>query len=487
MFLKKEDQSSKPIEKKKKGLNANREIMIVTYSFVALFLGMMVYLSYFTATSKQDMINNSYNSRQEILLSQNYRGSIFSADGVVLAETLLDSKGNETRFYPYDNLFAHVVGYSTKGKIGIESQANYYLINSNLPLSDKVVNDLAGKKNPGDNVYSTLNYELQTIASKFLGVYDGAIIVTEPSTGKILAMVSKPDYNPNDIVDIWDSLITNDKSSVLLNRATQGLYPPGSTFKIVTALEYMRENEATFKNYSYSCNSTFKYDGGKINCYHGTNHGVVSFYKSFAKSCNTSFANMGVSLDKDKFSKTLDELLFNKSLPLSFNYAKSSVVIDETTTLSDMVQTAIGQGKTQITPIHLNMITCAIANEGILMKPYVIDRVETSAGIKVKSFHSESYGHLLSQQEAATLTEMMAEVVKSGTGTRLSGLSYTAAGKTGSAEYNAKGESHAWFTGFAPVEDPQICVTIIIEGAGTGGDFAVPIAKRIFDAYFSTN
>ena len=132
-----------------------------------------------------------------------------------------------------------------------------------------------------------------------------------------------------------------------------------------------------------------------------------------------------------------------------------------------------------------NMITCAIANQGILMKPYVVDHVQSSSGSKVKEFSASSYGKLIDPKEAGILKELMADVVEEGTASRLKGLSYTAAGKTGSAEYGTvKGDSHAWFTGFAPVEDPKICVTIIIEGAGAGGDYAVPIAKRLFDAYF---
>ena len=150
-----------------------------------------------------------------------------------------------------------------------------------------------------------------------------------------------------------------------------------------------------------------------------------------------------------------------------------------------MLQTSIGQGKTQITPIHLNMVTSAIANNGVLMKPYVIDHVENDAGRVIKSFEPENCGQLLQEAEAEILRDMMTAVVEEGTARKLSGESYTAAGKTGSAEYNNKGDSHAWFTGFAPAEAPEVCVTIIVEGAGSGGDYAVPIARRIFEAYFN--
>jgi peptidoglycan glycosyltransferase len=135
--------------------------------------------------------------------------------------------------------------------------------------------------------------------------------------------------------------------------------------------------------------------------------------------------------------------------------------------------------------MHMNMITCAIANDGVLMKPYLVSAVKSDTGKLVKSFSSESYKRLISQNESDILTEMMEQVVQSGTASKLKGLSYTAAGKTGSAEYNTStSDSHAWFTGFAPADDPEICVTIIVEDAGSGGSYAVPIAKRIFDAYF---
>ena len=159
--------------------------------------------------------------------------------------------------------------------------------------------------------------------------------------------------------------------------------------------------------------------------------------------------------------------------------------MDAQTTDSDMMQISIGQGTTAVTPLQMNMVTCAIANQGVLMKPYVTDYVMSSGGNKIKSYESLEYTKMMTAEQAAIMSGLMADVVEEGTASRLKGLSYTAAGKTGSAEYGTvKGDSHAWFTGFAPVEDPQICVTIIIEGAGAGGDYAVPIAKRIFDAYF---
>ena len=461
--------------------------MLVCYFFVFLFLGMMGYIGYYTYNNQETMINNSYNAGQQMLVLQNRRGKIYSNDGQILAQTHVAEDGSEIREYPFGELFSHVVGYSTKGKTGVEALANFYLIQSNAPLSDKVDNNLENKKNPGDNVYTTLDVEIQQAADKAMGVYDGAIIATNPKTGEVLAMVSKPCFNPNEIASIWEELIEDDESSVLLNRVTSGLYPPGSTFKIVTALEYIHENPDTYTDYHFTCNGSITIDGSRIQCYHGSNHGYVDFKKSFAKSCNSSFANMSTKIDWNKFEKTLDKLSFGKTLPFAMETAVSNANASENMLIDEKMQTVIGQGETLITPLHLNMITSAIANKGKLVEPYLLKSVKNNYGAVIKEFSSSGTSQFMSEEEAAILVGLMEEVVRKGTATKLLDKGYTAAGKTGSAEYNSNRDSHAWFTGFAPVEDPQICVTVIIETAGSGGDYAVPMARRVFDAYFDKN
>ncbi|MBR6770791.1 MAG: penicillin-binding protein 2 [Lachnospiraceae bacterium] len=476
--------------KKNKAGNSHKKesslpIITVAGMFVAVFLGMMVYICHYSMTHRQELINNSYNGRQQMLIAKNIRGTIYSRKGEVLAETVTDEEGTEHREYPYRNLFAHGVGYASNGRAGVEAISNYYLIHSNAPLSQKAANDMAGEKYQGDSVYTTFDVELQQVASQALGVYRGAIIVSEPATGKILAMVSKPDFDPNQIAEIWPDMINDQETGTLLNRVTQGLYPPGSTFKIITALEYIRENSDTWQSYSYQCNGRFIDGTDRINCYHGQNHGQEDLKKSFAKSCNSSFANIGLKLDRSTFKNTLEGLLFNRELSISMTSGKSRIEVTADSSNAEMMQAAIGQGATGMTPLHLNMITNAIANQGTAMEPYVVDRVENNVGTVIKQYTPSAYKKMMSETEANILKELMQGVVESGTATRLKGLSYSAAGKTGSAEYNnVKEDSHAWFTGFAPVEEPQISVTIIIEGAGSGGDYAVPIAKRIFDAYF---
>ena len=446
---------------------------------------MAFYLYQYVALHSEELFNNSYNSRQKVLAEKNQRGTIYAADGEELAVTRTDEEGNDVRVYPYNNLFAHVVGYSDKGKTGIEQLQNYELIQSDIPVSQQLKNEAEGIKNPGNDVYTTLDVAMQEAADKALGMYTGAAVAIDVKTGKVLAMISKPDFDPNEIAQIWEEVSSDEENSPLLNRASQGLYPPGSTFKIVTALEYIRENPDTWQNYRYECDGTYVNGDNRIQCYHGTVHGSVDLITSFAKSCNTSFANIGMSLDRASFADTIHSLLFDQELPFELPYSKGSISLNENSSDEDVIQTSIGQGKTQVTPLQMAMITAAIANDGVLMRPYVVESVESASGKIISGTQPEEYGRLMSEKEAQILQQFMEEVVESGTASKLQGRSYTAAGKTGSAEYSQnKSDSHAWFTGYAPAEDPQVAVTVIIEEMGSGGDYAVPIARRILDAYF---
>lgn len=481
-FLKKA--GKKFLENEKKEKHPNEPIIVSAVLFGLVFVAMIVNLAVYIEKDSYEAINSIYNPRDRILARQNIRGTIITEQGDILAFT--DISNAEQRVYPYGVLFAHSVGYSTNGGMGIEKAANMSLLQSNQSISDKVDNDLNNRKDMGDTVVCTLNVRMQEVAFKSLGAFKGAIIVTEIESGKILAMVSKPDFDPNTIAYEWEDIINDANSSVLLNRVTQGQYPPGSTFKIMDALEFYRQFPDQVDEYSYHCHGSIRYSERKITCYHGMNHGIVDLRLSFAKSCNCSFANIGMQLDKEHFQTTLTELLFGCDLPSPFPGAKRSIVsINKDTDEASLVQMSIGQGTALMTPFHLNMITCAIGNEGKVMTPMIISRIENASGEIVKTYPSEEYARLMTKEEAMFLSGLMEDVVNDGTGHFLQTATYLSAGKTGSAEFGStKGDSHAWFTGFAPANDPKVCVTVIVEGAGSGGDYAVPIAKRLFDIYF---
>lgn len=474
------------MKKDKPNPKANKSILYLTYMMVGLFVCMIGYFGYFLQFRSEDAINNSYNARLDRFADRIVRGEILSGDGRVLAQTLVGEDGSEVRHYPYDSLFAHVVGYSDHGKTGLESLANFYLLSSHVNLVERTMNELSDVKNIGDNVVTTLDVDLQRVASDALGDRRGAVVVMEPDTGKIFAMVSKPGYNPNTLGADWDSLISGDNTQAqLLNRATQGLYPPGSTFKIVTALQYIREHPQNWREYTFDCNGLFEYGDYTISCYHGNAHGHQNMEQAFANSCNGAFASMGLELNLGDMRTLAGQLLFGTELPLSLAYSKSSYTMQAGADAWEILQTSIGQGSTQMSPMHNAMLTAAIANGGVLMKPYLIDHVENVAGEEVKKFLPSAYGSLMSATESGELAGLMREAVVSGTGSAVRTDAYAVAGKTGSAEFETGKESHAWFTGYAPADHPRIVVTVIVEESGSGGQIAAPVARSIFDTYFS--
>lgn len=482
----------KTLKKNKKGTEnlrgkTNKNILRLTYLFSALFACMAGYFVWFIQFESEDVIGNSYNSRLDSFSDRIVRGSILSNDGTVLAQTNVAADGTESRYYPFEYLFAHSVGYSAvNGKTGLESLANFYLLSSHVNLIEKVVNELRSEKNLGDNVVTTLDVDLQKAASDALGGFRGAVVVMEPDTGKVLAMVSQPNFNANQVDEKWQELIAPDNTKAqLLNRATQGLYPPGSTFKILTVLEYMKENQAAYDAFTFNCTGLFEVGEYAIKCYHGDAHGQQNLTQAFANSCNGAFASMGLQLNPGQFHTLANQFLFNSPLPIQQPYNKSTFNMNTGADTWEMLQTSIGQSTTQITPMHNLLITAAIANGGTLMKPYFIDRVENVGGQTVKKFLPSAYGSLMTAEDARTLAALMRSVVEEGTGSAVRTDLYTAAGKTGSAEFETGKETHSWFVGYAPAENPEIAISVVAEEAGSGGKVAGPIARAVFDTYFT--
>ena len=473
------------MKKAKPNPKANRNILLIVYLIVGLFIGMSVYLGYFIQVESEDVINNPYNSaRLNKFEEQVVRGRILASDGTILAETLVSEDGTETRSYPQGSLFAHVAGYSSMGKTGIESLANYYLLSSHINPLTKAVNQLTDKKSDGDVVVTTLHTQMQVIAYEALGDRKGAVVAMEPGTGKILAMVSKPAFDPNRIDEQWEEFINGDQTeALLLNRATQGLYPPGSTFKIITALQYMREHPGAYNEYRFGCDGIYEFQNFTIQCYHKTAHGEEDFEMAFANSCNGAFSSLGQEMDLTSLKNLSEQLLFNREQPLSIPYSKSTYVMEDGAKDWEIAQTVIGQGNTLMTPMHNLMLTSAIANGGMLMQPYLIERVENVNGELVKQFMPAQYGELMVANEAKGLQMLLEKVVTDGTGSALRTEEYTVAGKTGSAEFEKGKETHAWFVGYAPAESPRIAVCVIVEEGGSGGKTAAPIARQMFDAY----
>ena len=461
---------------------------MVTYIFIAIFMLLAVYMMVFVIRDSDQVLNNPANKRSEIWAKHVVRGSILSSDGQALARTEVGKKGKETRVYPYGSLFAHVVGRTSQGATGLESSENYELLNSNLNPFNRIINEFNGEKSPGNNVVTTLNLRLSQVASEALGSRRGSVVVMEPKTGKIVTMVSKPSYDPNGLTDErWKEIsASSGDDSPLLNRATQGLYPPGSTFKMYTALAYIRQN-MDYEEFRHKCKGSIGTgDGGKIRCYGGEVHGKVDLTTAFAESCNTAFCKIGEKLNVAGWRNLCESLYFNKAIPidkLSKNVSKFQLTSE--TSKGDVMQASIGQGDVLVTPLQNVLLAAAVANGGKLMKPYVVDKIVDFDGKVLSETSPKSLGRPVAKQEAKTMQTLMRATVQRGTATSLYyGTPYKAAGKTGSAEYKAgSSDSHAWFVGYVTYKGKKLAISVLVEGGGTGGAVAVPIAKRVFDAW----
>lgn len=461
----------------------NKHITIISYGFIIIFSCLLVYFSIFVLRDNSKLLNNPYNKTDDIMADRVKRGNILAAGGEIIAESITDSDGNEIRSYPYDNIFAHAAGYYDKGRTGLEYSYNSYLLTSTINPISKALKELEGSKNPGDSLVTTLDVTLQKCAFQALGSRKGAVIAMNPDTGAILAMVSKPDYNPNTIAADWTRLNTDEDNSPLLNRATQGLYPPGSTFKTLTLLEYIREN-SNYNDYSFKCKGQLSIDDYKINCHNKKVHGVQDIKRAFANSCNSAFADIGLSLDIKSLRSLCKSMLFNTELPVTLQYKQSSFSLKQSNDTGEKMQTFIGQGRTLITPLHNLLIISSFANGGYITAPYIADKMINESGNTVRKFSDQKKIQVMSPEENEFMNECLREVVASGTASSLSGKAYTAYGKTGTAEYDSSGKSHAWFIGYAEKNGKKIAVSIIVEGVGTGSDYAVPIAGKLFDAYY---
>lgn len=452
-----------------------KRILILLVSMCTGFALLIGYLSYFQIFRAEAIRQNLYNKRLWINEDKILRGSITDRDGNILAYSEV-SDGTAKRVYRYDRLYSHVIGYSLReyGKSGLERSYNSYLVGAN---ENTAVNELINLINPtgvGNNLRLTIDHSLQAKARELLSGKKGSIVAMDPKSGEILAMVSLPDFNVNTLTQEW-STVSEDTDSPLFNRATQGLYPPGSVFKIATAIGIIRASGQTD---SYNCTGTVIIDGKEFSDFDKKGHGEVSLYEAFAKSCNTYFATKALEIGHSQLLKIAVELGFNEKLSIGLESSTSVFPINSKGD-TDMAASGIGQGRILATPLNILTLFAGVANDGAMMEPYLVSEVTTPEGKLIKNHEQILVKRIGDINEMTELKEMLREVVKTGTGRNASIRNVAVAGKTGTAE-NPSGKNHAWFAGFAPFEDPKIAVVVILEEEGSsGGSSAAPIARDI--------
>ncbi len=451
-------------------MNVNRKIIRVLIVISALFLALLSYLLYFNMFKADSVLTNPYNRRQWDDERYVTRGTIYDSKGVVLAETV-ENGDSVKRVYSQGRVYSHVIGYCSQvyGKSLLEREYDSELLGKgNLDI-------FPGDKKKGFDLNLTISNSLQKYAYEQMRGKRGALVAVDPKNGAVLAMVSLPDFEPSaDSLEARWNTIVEDENSPLISRAVQGLYPPGSTYKIVTAA-------AAFENGMsgriFEDTGSFVSDDVVVENYNGKAYGEISLEDAFRVSSNQVFCTIGNELGSEKTLEIAERFGINSALSFDVPTEENRIEYKNMTDL-DAALVGIGQGQLLVTPLQMVMICSSVANGGLMLRPYVVKSV-TKNDTVISESKVKVLGQVISKECAEYLGNLMADVVKSGTGTRAGIYGVTVAGKTGTAE-NETDRDHAWFVGYAPAEDPQIAIAVILENDGrSGGEAAAPIAGNV--------
>ncbi|MBP2635642.1 MAG: pbpA [Firmicutes bacterium] len=455
-----------------------RSIYRVGLFSIGLLVVLLSYVIYIQVFESDTLAFHPLNRRTAEAARTVQRGQITDKHGEVLAFSKLSQK-EYRREYPYDAVFAHVVGYDSPkyGKTGIEGRYDGYLSGQINPEKRLGAISQLFTSSAGNTVVLSLDAKLQQIAYQTLGNRRGAVVVMSPKSGAILAMVSRPAFNPNTLATTWDN-VSQAANSPLLNRAAQGLYPPGSIIKVMVAEAALKEHIAD-ENLQFNCNGSFKigpdYILTEVN---NTAHGRVDLKHALAVSCNVTFGQLALNLGRSKMAKTFERYGFTQLIKGDIQESTNQLPDFSRLNDGDLAQTGIGQGSLLVTPLRMAMLASTFANKGIMMKPYLVQKITAPEGTLLRETKPEVWLAPAGSKLADQIADMMVSVVAEGTGSGAALRGIQVAGKTGTAE-NPHGDSHAWFIGFAPAEDPQVAIAVVVENAGAGGSVAAPIARQI--------
>jgi penicillin-binding protein A len=467
----------------------NAAITRVFVVFMVLFAVLVAFTSKWTVFGAEGLRDNPKNRRELLEDQKIHRGLIRAGDETVLARSLKQPDDTYVRTYPQDRLFSHAVGYSfvRQGRAGLERFYDNDLSGRSSDFAS-LIDRLSGSANDGDNLITSLNPAAQRVALQQLGGRKGAVVALNPRTGGVEVMASVPGYDPNTIKNqaAFDAL-NRDQNAPLLNRNTQAGYPPGSTFKVVTAI-------AAIDSGKYTPDSRINGRNGKVisgvplNNDGGESFGDITLTDALTHSVNTVFGEVGEKVGKLTMKKYMDRLGFGAPVEVDLPRDERAAsgerqrgrIIPATSGAVDVGRMAIGQDKLTVTPLQMAMVAASVANGGKLMKPHIGDRIVDRDGRTVRRIQPEEMSQVMSPQTASEVGAMMEQVVKEGTGTAAALEGIDVAGKTGTAEVGHGCPNQLWFIAFAPAKDPQVAIAVTVEcGTGFGGTVAAPIAKAV--------
>ncbi len=457
-----------------------RPLKRLLYFFAVLFLALIVQLSYVQVYAASDLKNHAANTRALDAQMRIERGVITAADGTVVAQNRQEG-GYFLREYPLGELLAPWLGYNSLryGRSGVERVYNPELTGETDELTARSLLDiLTDKPKRGADLQLTVDLAVQRAAVEGLGERKGAVVALDPRTGQVLAMASWPRYDPNQLDERWEEL-NQDADRPLLNRALQGLYPPGSSFKPVVAAAALAEGLFTPES-TFTDEGRYVAGGFPVTNYGGNTYGEHDLTTALAKSINTTFAKIGVALDEQLLAYAR-AFGFEKELPLPLESAVSKLPEPSQIDTAHLAQIAFGQGQLLATPFQMALVASGIANGGRVMNPYIVEQVTDFHGSVIEQAQPSVWLTPVSPSVAGQVAEMMVQVVERGTGTQAALPGVRVAGKTGTAEVGEGGD-HAWFIGFAPADDPRVAVAVLVENAGGGGSVAAPVARAVLEA-----
>lgn len=461
------------------------------FGFIVVLFGLLiVFTTRWTVIDATALDNNPLNHRTLDIQLKIKRGRILADNGAVLARSVPKPGGEWGRTYPQGPLYAQTAGYWTGqagNAAGLEVSDNKYLTVTQTGLSS-IFGPLGGNQKVGDDVYTTLDPKAQQVAEQELAGRAGSVVALDPRTGAVLAMYSNPSYNDNHP----QAPCGAGAVACQLNRATQGRYPPGSTFKIVTATAAINSGKYT-PNSIVNGNSPKTISGVPLENDNNQSFGPITLTYALTQSVNTVWAQVAESVGRPTMTDYMKRFGFYAKPPIDLPAAEvgTSRPYDfkgrpypPGSPNEDIGRIGIGQGGLEVTPLQMAMVAAAVANHGTLMAPRLTDKVVDQTGKTVDTINPSVYSHVMTPSVAAEITQMMKTVVDEGTGTPAqlgSGISF--AGKTGTASIGpaGAGETQPWFIGFAPAQAPEVAIAVTIEKTqgGFGGQVAAPIAKAV--------
>ena len=479
----------------------NRQI-VKLFGFVVVLFGILVgFTSYWSVFEADALKEKNANKRPLFEQQQIPRGRILTADGVLIAKSVPKGRGAGKRYvrrYPEGSLFGHPIGYSFMrlGDTEFEQFHNEELIGEEGEFVS-IADELLGHNQEGNDIVTNLDADAQRTAMAALQeVGFGAVVAIEPDTGAVKVMASNPSFDPNQVGENFSQLSTNEIERPLFNRASQGQYPPGSTFKVVTAAAGLDSGAITPET-TIDAPGSLEVEGTPLENDYGQDYFGAGLETALTNSVNTWFGQLGRQLGNDTLFEYMERFGFNSTpaIDLPSGEVEESGVFEEGRLLTaedpvDLARLAIGQERLLTTPLQMALVTAAVANGGEQMKPQIWKRVIDPEGRVVETMEPSTYGEPISEETAAALTSAMEGVVTEGTGTNAAIPGIAVAGKTGTAETPGNkacgggvDENQAWFIGFAPADDPEIAIAVSIECTPEfGGDVAAPIFRTVAES-----